>query len=82
MSRRATLCVMGVSNNAHMDNWRNPIQSGFWKLVILVEIQGQAPRIMHFEPQENKELLRTYLTFLEDKKEEARTRYNLYKSRV
>lgn len=37
---------------------------------------------MHFDPQENEELLRTDLMFHEEKREEAIIRYNLYKSRV
>lgn len=50
--------------------------------IVPAEIQGQALRIMHFEPHENEELLRTYLMFLEEKREEARIRYNLYNRRV
>lgn len=50
--------------------------------IVLAEIQGQALRITHFESHENEELLRTDLMFLEEKREEARIRYNLYNSRV
>lgn len=52
------------------------------EVVIPTEIQGESLRITHFEPEENEELLRTNLTFLEEKRNEARARYELYQSRI
>lgn len=37
---------------------------------------------MHFEPEAKEELLRIDMTSLEEKRDEARARYNLYKSRI
>lgn len=37
---------------------------------------------MHFEPEAKEELLRIDITSLEEKRDEARARYNLYKSRI
>lgn len=62
---------MGLLNYTKIDHGRNP-----------AEIQGQAFRIIHFEPESNEELLRTYSVFLEERREEARARYNHYKSKV
>lgn len=50
--------------------------------VIPSEIQGQAFRITHFEPEDNEELLRTDSALIEERREEARARYNLYRSQV
>lgn len=49
---------------------------------VTTEIQGQALSITLFDPQDNEDLLNTNSMFLEEKREEARTRYNLYKSRI
>lgn len=74
---------MALSNYAQINYRRNPIQSSFWE-------RSSSPsgnpriglRITHFDPESNEDLLRTDSMFLEEKMEEARTRYDLYKSRV
>lgn len=40
------------------------------------EIQGQSFRITHFDPELSEEMLRTDSIFLEEKREEARVRYD------
>lgn len=50
--------------------------------VIAAEIQGQAFKITHFEPEQNEELLRTDSIFLEEKREEARVLYDRYKRKI
>lgn len=74
---------MGLSNYAQIDYWRNPLSLVFGsEAVVPDEIQGQALRITHFDLQSNEDLLRTYAMFLGEKREEPRTQYNIYKSRV
>lgn len=76
MGGRTPIRSLGLSNYAEIGDWRDNFSMVFGAEEVV------PAEITHFDPRANEDLMITDSTFAEERHDNAKSRYDMYKNRI